>query len=149
MLGLIKGFLPLPPLKTSLVSILVVIATLSCFLGWRWISDIRSSLKTHEETITSMNKTLGAKDKEIEVLDIARRAADAKAENYAADTERLNQETKVNAHNAQKYKLQSDHLRKQLTELQLDTQCARAPVPDDVVRMQQQSITEFNAKYSR
>ena len=149
MWSLIKGYLSPSSIKAALVAVLVAIAALSIFLGWCWISDTRSSLKKHEATISDLNTKIGAKDKQIEVLDIARLAADARADSYAATTEQLNQETKINAQNAQRYKSQSAQLQQQLKEIQRDTRCAREPVPDDVIRMQQKSIADFNAKYSR
>lgn len=149
MWALIKGWVGTPSLKSVSMLVLIVMVCIAAYLGWRWLDGVLTTVETQTTAINNLNKTIGSKDQQISTLDTARLAAEKKAEFYAARTEILNQESQMNAKHAQEYQQKSNVLQQKLRELQDNNVCANAPVSDDVIRVQRESIDAFNAKYSR
>ncbi|MEE9647888.1 hypothetical protein [Enterobacter soli] len=127
---------------------LVAALALALFLGWLWLSGLQETNATQAREIGTLSNDKAALNQEKVQLQTDKAAAVAQRDVYAQRTEELNQEIKNNEKNAEKYRKDSEEVRRQLAELQKNDPCAVHPVPDDVIRVQQQNISAHNARYS-
>lgn len=116
--------------------------------GWLWVQSLIDAKTTQAEQITVLTTSNATLKQEKIQLQTDKASAEAQRDTYAARAEVLNQENKANEQKAQQYQTDSQKARNQLAQLQNADACAGHAVPDGVISMQQQAISNFNAGYS-
>lgn len=124
----------------------VIVAAVAA--GWLWVQSLIDAKATQAQQITTLTTNNATLKQEKIQLQTDKASAEAQRDAYAARAEVLNQENKANEQKAQQYQKDSQSARNELAQLQSADACAGHAVPDGVIRMQQQAISNFNAGYS-
>ena len=135
--------------RTKLEIGLVAALALAVFMGCQWVDGIRDDNMNQAKQIITLTANKATLEQEKVQLQTDKAAAEALRDVYAGRAESLNQENQKNEQKAQQYQKDSENMRKKLADLQRDDACATHPVPDSVISVQQQAITDFNAGYTR
>lgn len=124
----------------------VIIAALTA--GGLWVSNLIDTQETQAKQINTLSTSNATLKQEKLQLQTDKASAEAQRDAYAKRVENLNQENKANEQKARQYQTDSEKAREKLAQLQRADGCAAHAVSDDVIRMQQQAISQFNAGYS-
>lgn len=116
--------------------------------GWLWVQDLLDTKTDQAGQITTLTTSNATLKQEKLQLQTDKASAEAQRDVYAARAENLNQENKANEQKAQQYHSDSEKSRAELAKLQSNDTCASHPVSDGVISVQQQDISNFNARYS-
>ncbi|WP_147200777.1 hypothetical protein [Pantoea sp. CCBC3-3-1] len=133
--------------RTKVEITMAGVICVAVFAGWLWVKNIIDTKNKQTREISTLSTNNATLKQEKLQLQVDKSAAEALRDTYAARAEKLNQENKTNEAKALQYQADSEKVRGQLAEMQRNDPCALHPVPDNVIRLQQQAVRDFNAQY--